>query len=132
MKKISIHIFIASFLFLPIFLHAQDINPTTDSSSNIRINNPFSCGLADNNQCTLIDLINQILDNVVMPIAGVAVVIYIIYAGFTFVTAQGKPAEITIAKNRLLWGLIGAGILLGAAGISGVVTKTIDQLLGKP
>lgn len=64
-----------------------------------------------------------------MPIAAVGVVVWIVWAGFTFVTAQGKPAEIEKAKSRLLWSLIGAGILLGAAGIAEVVKTTIEALI---
>jgi type IV secretory pathway VirB2 component (pilin) len=75
------------------------------------------------------ELVTTILNNVVMPIAAVAVVIFIIWAGFTFLQAQGKPAEIDKAKQRLLWSLIGAGVLLGAAGISAVVQSTINSLI---
>jgi hypothetical protein len=58
------------------------------------------------------------------------VTLYIIYAGFTFVTAQGNPGEIQKAKQRLLWALIGAAILLGAAGIAEVVKTTVNQVTG--
>ncbi len=64
-----------------------------------------------------------------MPIAAVGVVIFIIYAGFMFVVAQGNEAKITAAKSRLLWALVGAGILLGAVGISQVVQNTVDKLI---
>lgn len=64
-----------------------------------------------------------------MPIAAVAVVVWIIWAGFNFLMAQGNPAKIDQAKQRLLWSLIGAGILLGAAGISTVVQNTVRALI---
>ena len=64
-----------------------------------------------------------------MPIAAVASVVYIILAGFAYVMAQGKPAEVQKANDRLLYALIGVGILLGAAGISAVVQTTVKQFL---
>ncbi len=76
----------------------------------------------------LLDLINDIVTNVVLPIGAVVCVMYIIYAGLTFVTAQGKPAEIEKAKQRLLWALMGTGILLGAVGISQAVQLTVKAL----
>ena len=127
-KKIPICLLVLSFLVIPVFTYAQNNTPPA-TSIHIGISNPFDCGLPDNNQCTLISLITAVLNNIVMPIAAVAVVIWIIWAGFTFLTAQGKPAEITKAKDRLLWSLIGAGILLGAAGISAVVQNTIQNLI---
>lgn len=91
----------------------------------IDIPNPTNAG------SNLIDVLTTVLQKVVMPIAAVAVTLWIIWAGFTFLMAQGKPAEIQKAQQRLLWSLIGAGILLGAAGISKVVVATVD-LLTKP
>ena len=64
-----------------------------------------------------------------MPIAAVAVTMWIIWAGFQFLTAQGKPAEIQKAQQNLLWSLIGAGILLGAVAIARVVENTVRALM---
>ena len=86
------------------------------------IPNPFSGG------DTLNQLIVAILNNVVMPLAGVASVGYIIWAGFQYVRAQGKPEKIKEANTNLLFALIGIGVLLGAAGISAVVQRTIQSL----
>lgn len=63
-----------------------------------------------------------------MPIAAVAAVVYIIWAGFSYVMAQGNPKEIEAAHQRLLWALVGTGILLGAAAISKVVENTVRGL----
>ena len=112
-------------VLLPISANAQ----STDLNQQIKISDPFNCGATSNGDCTLMDVINAILNNIVMPIAAVVVVIYIIYAGFTYVTAQGKPAEIEKAHQRLLWALVGAGILLGAVGISAVVQSTVKLFL---
>lgn len=128
LKQISIHLLFFMVFILPVLTLAQQgtqtgNTPTQSSISNIRIDNPFKGGN------DLMSLITTILQNIVMPIAAVAVVMYIIYAGFTFVTAQGKPTEIEKAKERLLWSLVGAGILLGAAGIAEVVKNTVKDFV---
>lgn len=117
LKKISIHVLLISLFILPVFVFADN------TSIPIRITNPFKGG------DSLSELITTVLNNVVMPIAAVVVVIWIVWAGFTFVMAQGNPKKIEEAQQRLLWSLIGAGILLGAAGISAVVQNTVGALI---
>ncbi len=117
MKNITKKIFIyGSVLIFPVMSFAQQ--------TVVTIPNP----LKDKN-ATIMSIIVSLLNGVVMPIGAVLVVMYIIYAGFTFVTAQGKPAEIDKAKQRLLWALVGGAILLGAAAISKVVETTIKTLM---
>ena len=138
-KKISIHLFVFSLLVAPVFIYAQSGGTTVPPSCgttipptpiSIDIPNPLNCGSASAEDCgTLTNLITLILNNVVMPIAAVAVVMWIIYAGFTYLTAQGKPEAIAKAHQRLMWSLIGGGILLGAAAISKVVQNTINGLV---
>lgn len=127
LKKISIHLLVLSFFVVPFFVLAQggdQTTPNTGTPVKFEIKNPLKGG-----EDSLTEVIVTLLNNVVMPIAAVAVVIWIIYAGFTFLTAQGKEAEIRKAKDRLLWSLVGAGILLGAAGISKVVENTVKSLI---
>jgi type IV secretory pathway VirB2 component (pilin) len=125
LKKISIHLVVLSFFIIPALLLADgQTTPNTGTSVKFEIKNPLKGG-----EDSLTEVIVTILNNVVMPIAAVAVVIWIIYAGFTFLTAQGKEAEIRKAKDRLLWSLVGAGILLGAVGISKVVENTVKDLI---
>lgn len=119
LKKISIHIVIVSIFVMPMVLSAQQVT----------IQNPFDCGTTGTKDCSVMTLIVEILNNIIMPIAAVGIVLYIVYAGFSFVMAQGKPKEIEEAKQMLLWGMIGGGIILGAAGISKVVENTINSLI---
>jgi type IV secretory pathway VirB2 component (pilin) len=131
---------VLSFVVMPVFAFAQDSTagakdstagtpPASQSSPgstlkpiDINIGNPFKGG---NN---LTDIIKSILNNIVEPLAAVYVVIMIIYSGFKYVMAQGKPAEIEKANQGLLYVLIGAGILLGSAAISTAIQGTINQL----
>ncbi|TSC69923.1 MAG: Uncharacterized protein CEO12_657 [Parcubacteria group bacterium Gr01-1014_46] len=127
-RKLFSHIIILSVFIFPLFLSAQSGIPGGGPTViDVKINNPFNCG--NNPNCTIMDLIVAILENIIMPIAAVAVTMWIIWAGFGFLMAQGKPAEIDKAKQRLLWALIGAGILLGAVGISKVVQNTVRVLV---
>ncbi len=73
------------------------------------------------------ELIYKILDAVV-KLGAVFVVLFIVYAGYKFVTAQGNPAEISAAKSILFYTLIGAVILLGAEAIAQVVCNTANDL----
>ena len=136
MKKISTYIIILTILVFPLFVSAQcpptcptvgnpPPNPTVGNPTNLTVTipNPTTAG------SDLISLLVALLNNVVMPIAAVFVTMWIIYAGFKYVTAQGNPEKIKKAHDTLLWSLIGAGILLGAAGISLVVQTTIDALI---
>lgn len=127
-KKIGIGL-IALFLVFPIVTFSQVTGGGGGNTSiPVRIANPFNCG-GNTTNCSLMTLINSILNNIVMPIAAVAVVMWIVWAGFGFLKAQGNPGEIEKAKQRLLWALIGAGILLGAVGISNVVSNTVRALI---
>ncbi len=144
MKKINnifVYLILLAVFIAPAFVFAQSsggggvantnptgsVNTTGSTQINVHIENPFVCkgGQAD---CTLMDFVYAILNNIVMPIAAVFVVLWIIYAGFQFITAQGNEKKIGDAKQNLLWSLIGAGILLGSAAIAEVVKNTIDLL----
>ncbi|MFA7216755.1 MAG: hypothetical protein WC095_02130 [Candidatus Paceibacterota bacterium] len=134
MKKFLIHLLITSVLLLPVLFtnnvaYANGSTPPPKSpggsSQVIRITNPLKQSVGNN----LPDLLVAILNNVVMPIAAVASVMYIILAGFKYVTARGNSAKIQSAHENLLWALVGAGILLGAAGISKVLQSTVSQFI---
>lgn len=56
------------------------------------------------------------------------IVIYIMYAGFLFVTARGAPGELEHARNALLYALIGGVIIVGARVIINIIQTTINQI----
>ena len=120
MRKFSTYLAILTSLVLPVLSYAQG-SVNTPISANIQ--NPIKAG------DDLMSVLTALLNNVVMPIAAVAVVVWIVWAGFSYVLAQGNEVKIQKAHQRLLWSLVGAGILLGAAGISLVVQKTIEALI---
>ena len=61
-----------------------------------------------------------IIQAVIMP----ALVIAIIYAGFTLVTANGNEEQITKGKIWIMWTLVGAAIVLAAQVIANYVFNT--------
>ncbi len=134
-RKIFAYFFLSASLLAPVFISAQiggvppASTPVVPSNTivSLSIGNPLKCGTKPD--CNIMDLIVAILNNIVMPIAAVAVTVWIIWAGFQFILAQGNPKKIDDAKQQLLWSLIGAGVLLGAAGISVVVRNTVDALI---
>jgi len=132
MKYHIIAFFLILIIFLPVLSLGQVSGPGSGGANTnfvINITNPLKCPSGQSQNCSsFLYLLTLVIDNIVMPIASVLVVLYIIYAGFTFITAQGKPQKVEEAKSRLLWALIGAGILLGARGISYVVKNTVESL----
>ena len=71
-------------------------------------------------------LLFEILVQIVAPIV---VVLMLIWAGFDFIAAQGNSNKVTDAKNKLLYVVIGAVILLGAVVIYEIVVATVNALI---
>lgn len=74
---------------------------------------------------TIPDMLNAIV-NVLLVIAVPLIVFFIIYAGFSYVMAQGNPEKIKTASQSLLYGVIGAVIVFGAFAISAIVQSLVD------
>ncbi|MES2437175.1 MAG: pilin [Patescibacteria group bacterium] len=91
---------------------------------DVALDNPFDDDSGIGNLC---DLINQIL-NIVAEIGAIVGVLFIIWAGFLFIKAQGKPEEIQKAKSTFYTTVIGLAILLGASVIAKVVFNTVSSI----
>ncbi|MEY3783984.1 MAG: Type secretion system pilin [Candidatus Parcubacteria bacterium] len=63
----------------------------------------------------------QILIVIAIPI----IVLFIIYSGFLYVTAQGNPAQITQATQSLTYSIIGGVLVLGAVALSQVIANIV-------
>lgn len=59
-----------------------------------------------------------------MPI----IVLFLVYAGFLFVTAGGNESQISKARTAAMWCIIGAVVLLGSKGIAMAIKSTILTL----
>lgn len=135
MKKYIPHLIVAV-LFLSfsiVIVHAQTpggsgsggaSGPVPPVTINTGIANPFG----PNGPTNLKDLFTLLINNLLIPIGGVAAVLAFIYSGFLYVMAQGNETKITKANQSLLYTAIGTAILLGAWVISNVISSTINQL----
>ncbi|HEX9609031.1 MAG TPA: hypothetical protein VGA06_02375 [Candidatus Paceibacterota bacterium] len=65
---------------------------------------------------------------VIVQIGFPIVVLAIIWTGFLFVQAQGKPEDLKTAKKALFWTLIGSLLVLGAFALSTLIQGTVDQI----
>jgi len=95
----------------------------TGTTEATKLDNPIK-GVKD-----IPTLVEKLL-RIVLKIGAPLVALAIIYTGYLFIAAQGKPEKITDAKNALLFTLIGALILLGAYVIAESVVGTINAIRG--
>lgn len=68
------------------------------------------------------------LFDIILYVGVPIVAFFLIWSGFMFVTAQGKPEQIETAKSRLLSTLVGAALLLGAWTISQAISGTLKDI----
>lgn len=99
--------FVVPFLFIPAFAFAALTNPigTTD--------------------------LYQFLQNLLKLVAQIAfpvIVLFMVYIGFLFVTAQGKPEALKKAREYFFWAIVGALLVLGAYALSLAIQATVNQL----
>lgn len=66
--------------------------------------------------------------DVVLMILTPLIVLAIIYTGFLFVSAQGKPEALSKAKNAFFWTLVGALIVLSVYALVELIQGTVDQI----
>lgn len=101
-------------LFLPRLLFAQTPCPDGRICNPIKFPNFISFALE--------------LVNVVIQYGALLIVVFIVFAGFKFVTAQGNSEKVSEAKKMLTWIIVGAFVLLGVYVIKAAICGTIEQL----
>ena len=70
------------------------------------------------------ELITSLI-NIIWTLALIIAPLMIIVAGFYFVTAAGNPNQITIARQIILWTLIGFLVIASAIGIINLFNEVI-------
>lgn len=98
-------------LFLPLIAEA--------ASSNTLVN-----PLKVDSFCKLIVAVVNAVIIIGIPVA----VLFIVWAGFKFVFAQGNPGELEKAKKNFFYVIIGLAIFVGASLIASVIVNTVQQL----
>lgn len=119
LNQTTLAVYIFGILSLPSVIYA--LGPCNTAGGTIC--NPLGAG---NNE-TLPAFIQTLLTGV-LKIGIPVVALAIIYCGFLFVAARGKPEALTKAKSALLYTLIGAGVLLGSWAIAEMISNTVLSL----
>ncbi|MCK5021745.1 MAG: hypothetical protein KAR54_00650 [Candidatus Pacebacteria bacterium] len=114
------YLFFLGVIYAPILIKAETPGTPPTPPTPITLGNPLKVD-------TFEALIAEILKVVVM-IASPIAVLAIIYSGFLFVKARGKPEELKSARETLMWTIIGIAVLLGASVLSAVIKGTIQSL----
>jgi type IV secretory pathway VirB2 component (pilin) len=128
MKKILYFLLILFVLVFPVVVGAQGtMGPggggSIPNTGPTTLDSPLAGSVDDINE-----FIALVINRIIFPIGSVIIVIMIIYTGFKFVVAQGNPSEIESARRMLLYVVIGAAILLGAAAIAAAITGTVCEI----
>ncbi len=101
-----------------------DQNGSENITLDFELNNP----LAGSGVNTINDFVKRLLD-IVLTIGVPVVAVFIILAGFQFVTARGNSAKIEKAKENLLAVMIGSAVLLGAWVLANALGETVNELV---
>jgi hypothetical protein len=64
--------------------------------------------------------------NVAIIISTPIVVLYIIYAGFMYVTARGDAEQVKQASRALTYGVIGGVIIVGGVAIVQIMSSVVE------
>jgi|SRR3989344_2542108 len=126
-SKFFLSLVLALLFILPTLVFAQENqNPgpvRQTGQAPTTITSPYS----DLN-FTLVSFLNFILNNIVLPIGAVIAVLFLVYAGFLFVTARGNETQLEKAKETFKWTVIGIAILFGSTVIATGIQNTICQI----
>lgn len=88
-------------------------------------------GILQNYLKSGIDSIPQLISYILKLAAMIGlpiVVLFIMWAGFMYVTARGDQAKIRRAHDAFLYSMVGAALVLGAAVIAAAIQGTISNL----
>lgn len=64
----------------------------------------------------------------VSRLGAIIAVLYFIYGGFLYVTAQGDEDKISKAHSTLKWASVGTAVLLGAEIIARIIENTVKSV----
>ncbi len=125
----------AVIILMPLVGLAEGVNPPFPNGTNPPLPNgtnpptyqtpgKLTNPLGAKNFCDLIKIVLQAILAIGLPIA----VVFLVYAGFRFILAQGNPEKIKEAQTNFLNTVIGIAIFLGAWTIAQVIAATLKGL----
>ena len=134
-KHLLLSLYIAGLLAvtIPLPLLAQEGNPAVNSAKDglLEVTNPASgTTVIETGEEGEIYLIISRAINIVLGFIGLIVLIIIIVAGIEWMTSGGNADKISSAKKRMIAGVIGLAIILGAAVISNFAFNAVAISLG--
>lgn len=93
--------------------------PTTGITNQYKLNNPIKVD-------SIQELLNLILKLVII-IATPIVVLFIVFAGFKYVTARGNASQVEEATKALTYAIIGGVLIIGAVAISEIIKNLVNS-----
>jgi hypothetical protein len=70
--------------------------------------------------------------NIFIVLATPIVVIFIIYAGFLYVTAQGNAEQVKKATTALTYAIIGGVIIIGSVALGEIIKNVVEAFKANP
>ncbi len=112
-----------SFFSTPLLYAQQNDNQNSAPQQHVQVKLDNPLGTTK----SVPELVRRFLD-IVLKIGVPIVVLAIIWTGYLFIAARGKPEQLKKAKDSLFYTLIGAFVLLGAYAIAEAVVSTINAI----
>lgn len=72
------------------------------------------------------ELVNRVVQNLLMPLAGIILLFVFIWGGYEFIMSQGEPEKLKSAKAKITTGIIGFILLI----VSYVIVRTLAFVFG--
>ncbi len=107
MKKILSALLLMSFLVLPVFALADD--------------GPGSGPPADMDVITVLGGLVNWMFYILMIVAA----LFLVFAGFTYLTASGDPDKVKSAHQSVMWALVGVAVAVMSRGLVALVEKIL-------
>lgn len=76
---------------------------------------------------TITEFLDRIL-RLVVQIGFPVIVLYIVFIGFKFITAQGKAEKLNEVRSLFFWAIVGSLVVLGAQALSLAIQATVNDL----
>ena len=132
-QKLSIPILLLSLIFSVGVMNvgAQEDLENTDNSTEV-LENTEPC--PEGTLCNPI-AVNSIEEFIIkilkifMTIGIPVITLFIIYTGYLFVTAEGDPGKLKIARSSLLWTVVGALVILGSYVLAQAIAGTVKEII---
>ena len=104
------------------FLKGNVLDNISKDAQDVGVTAGYNPDSPDNKALILV----QTVINIFLSVIGVLLLVYIIYAGYNWLTAQGEEEKVTSAKETIQRAIVGAIIIVAAYAISTFVMSRIE------